>query len=177
MQFIVRVAATLARKPQVVGTATAAAATPPRNPFLPYDPAMFVQDLAPNHVALLNKFAVVPNHFVVVTKGPRRARQPRLRVCMLNTFWGLRPLDCAGFERQTDPLTAVDLDAVWRCLRELPALAFFNCGVHSGARSGWDTGWDTDRTGAGLGAGTAALAIVVKKDRGPDHRCQEGPRP
>ena len=78
-QFIVRLAASLARKPQVLPPAEqpAAAATvkatdggpPAFDPFLPYDPVMYVDDLPPKHVALLNKFPVVPNHLVVATKG------------------------------------------------------------------------------------------------------------
>jgi len=80
-QFIVRLAASLARKPQVLpaaeqpaATATAKAADggpPAFDPFLPYDPIMYVDDLPPKHVALLNKFPVVPNHLVVATKGTR----------------------------------------------------------------------------------------------------------
>jgi len=41
-----------------------------------------------------------------------------------------------AFERQTEPLNAEDLGAVWHCLRSFPSLAFFNGGELSGARCG-----------------------------------------
>ena len=38
------------------------------NPFLPYEPAMFVADLSDSHVLLLNKFPIFPDHVMVVTR-------------------------------------------------------------------------------------------------------------
>ncbi|GJQ15562.1 hypothetical protein GpartN1_g7353.t1 [Galdieria partita] len=38
------------------------------NPFLPYDPNLYVVDLTETHVCLLNKFCVVPLHILLVTK-------------------------------------------------------------------------------------------------------------
>ena len=37
------------------------------NPFLPYEPEMYVGHVAPHHVALLNKFNVVDHHLLIVT--------------------------------------------------------------------------------------------------------------
>lgn len=39
------------------------------NPFLPHDPALFVEDASEHHKILLNKFCIVPHHFLIVTKG------------------------------------------------------------------------------------------------------------
>lgn len=76
------------------------------NPFLPYDPALFVADISDTHVALLNKYNVVEHHLLVVTRE---------------------------FESQTSRLTQADFAAVARCLFEYPALAFYNSGVEAGA--------------------------------------------
>lgn len=39
------------------------------NPFLPYNPNLFVAEASPTHVALLNKFNVVDHHLVIVTRA------------------------------------------------------------------------------------------------------------
>ncbi|MEW6754379.1 MAG: DUF4922 domain-containing protein [Candidatus Latescibacterota bacterium] len=76
------------------------------NPFLPYDADLFVAPVSTTHVALLNKFPVVPNHLLVITR-------------------------C--FEEQESGLTPADFDALARCMTELDGLAFFNSGAVSGA--------------------------------------------
>jgi ATP adenylyltransferase len=38
------------------------------NPFLNPNPALVVKELD-EHILLLNKFAVIPNHLLIVTKG------------------------------------------------------------------------------------------------------------
>lgn len=76
------------------------------NPFLPYDPTMFVQDLAPAHVLLLNKFNVMEDHALIVTRA---------------------------FEDQSSLLTAADFTAMWACLNSLSGLAFYNAGACAGA--------------------------------------------
>ncbi|KAF8977137.1 bifunctional AP-4-A phosphorylase/ADP sulfurylase [Entomortierella lignicola] len=80
------------------------------NPFLPHSPALFVTDVGEEHKVLLNKFCIVPRHYLVVTKE---------------------------FQRQTQPLSPDDLIAVWDTLKALKssedAVAFFNCGSNSGA--------------------------------------------
>ncbi|MET0379160.1 MAG: DUF4922 domain-containing protein [Spongiibacteraceae bacterium] len=40
----------------------------PFNPFLPYDPALFVAEAEPGHVIILNKFPVVANHILLITR-------------------------------------------------------------------------------------------------------------
>ena len=61
--FQVRVITALAMK------AFLAAAPSNGDPFLPYDPNLFVTDLSPTHVALLNKFNVVEHHLLIVTRA------------------------------------------------------------------------------------------------------------
>ncbi|KAF9920617.1 bifunctional AP-4-A phosphorylase/ADP sulfurylase [Linnemannia zychae] len=81
------------------------------NPFLPHDPALYVEDASEYHKILLNKFCIVPRHFLIVTKE---------------------------FQPQTQPLSPDDLLAAWNALEALKlshpdAIAFYNCGARSGA--------------------------------------------
>ncbi|MCH2171614.1 phosphorylase [Myxococcota bacterium] len=77
-----------------------------RNPFLDIEPDLWVGDLPPKHRVLLNKFNVVENHALVVTRS---------------------------FEPQTHPLTAADFEAAWHCLGQLDGLVFYNGGEAAGA--------------------------------------------
>jgi sulfate adenylyltransferase (ADP) / ATP adenylyltransferase len=76
------------------------------NPFLPYESDLFVADLTPTHLALLNKFNVVDYHLLIVTRA---------------------------FEHQDTLLTAADFAALWLCLQEYPGLGFYNGGTVAGA--------------------------------------------
>ena len=76
------------------------------NPFLPYEPDLFVGDISATHLCLLNKFNVVDNHLLIVTRA---------------------------FESQTDLLNLADFAALWFCLQEIDGLAFFNGGKIAGA--------------------------------------------
>lgn len=76
------------------------------NPFLPYEKSMFVQDAPPRHVVLLNKFPVVDEHLLVVTRE---------------------------YEEQNSLLTSDDFGALWGVLKELDGVAFYNAGRISGA--------------------------------------------
>jgi len=101
VRFAVRVAANLARK-------EAAGLSPqtPRDPFLPYEPDLFVADLSPTHVALLNKFNVIDHHLLIVT----RRYEPQEAL-----------LDVADFTALVDAMRAID------------GLAFYNGGQVAGA--------------------------------------------
>jgi sulfate adenylyltransferase (ADP) / ATP adenylyltransferase len=79
---------------------------PDFNPFLPYEPELFVCDLGPNHVCLLNKFNVVEHHLLIITRQ---------------------------FESQETLLTRSDFAALWSVLREIDGLAFYNGGALAGA--------------------------------------------
>ncbi len=98
--FQVRVVAALEEK------ADAKSAQPARNPFLPYDPDLFVADVSPTHVALLNKFNVVEHHLLIVTRS---------------------------FEDQQTQLTQKDCEALLIALTEIDGLAFYNAGPVAGA--------------------------------------------
>lgn len=78
----------------------------PRNPFLPYDPELLVAKFGTTHVGLLNKFNVVAQHLLVVTRA---------------------------FEPQHQPLTRCDFDVASLALAAGPALLFFNSGEAAGA--------------------------------------------
>jgi ATP adenylyltransferase len=79
---------------------------PAIDPFLPYDERLFIADIPPAHVCLLNKFTVIDHHLLLVTRA---------------------------FERQENPLTRQDFQALWRCLDEIDGLAFYNAGKMAGA--------------------------------------------
>ncbi|TKS61689.1 MAG: hypothetical protein EWM72_00437 [Nitrospira sp.] len=98
--FQVRVITALAIK------ALATAATSNADPFLPYDPDLFVAELSPTHVALLNKFNVVDHHLLIVTRA---------------------------FEDQVALLTREDCAALLSCLAEIDGVAFYNAGPAAGA--------------------------------------------
>jgi ATP adenylyltransferase len=98
-RFVVRTPATLERKHR-------AAVERRDNPFLPYDEAMFVADVSDTHVALLNKFNVIEQHLLIVTRE---------------------------FEDQREPLTLADFEALWACMSGFPGLGFYNGGPQAGA--------------------------------------------
>jgi ATP adenylyltransferase len=107
VRFFVRVLANLQRKSdQRAIEERSAAAGRPFNPFLPYERALFVADVSETHVAILNKFNVVENHLLIVTRE---------------------------FEQQRSLLTPRDFEAWWRCLGEYPSLGFYNGGPEAGA--------------------------------------------
>jgi sulfate adenylyltransferase (ADP) / ATP adenylyltransferase len=98
--FQVRVMAMLEKKAaqKTVGQQT--------NPFLPYDPELFVAPLSPTHISLLNKFNVVEHHLLIVTRE---------------------------FEHQQAQLTQKDCEALLIALTEIDGLAFYNAGTVAGA--------------------------------------------
>lgn len=100
VRFQVRILESLAGKEE---------ATTPRstgNPFLPYDPDLFVASISPTHIALLNKFNVVEHHLLLVTRA---------------------------FEDQRCQLTQKDCEALLIGLTEIDGLAFYNAGLEAGA--------------------------------------------
>jgi len=79
---------------------------PSGDPFLPYETSMYVSDVGPRHVCLLNKFPVMRDHALLVTRE---------------------------FEEQTTPLGNADFEALWTLLGELGGLGFYNAGPIAGA--------------------------------------------
>jgi len=98
--FQVRVATMLERK---AAQKTAAGTS---NPFLPYDPDLFVASISPTHISLLNKFNVVEHHLLIVTRK---------------------------FEYQQSQLTQKDCEALLIALTEIDGLAYYNAGPAAGA--------------------------------------------
>jgi len=103
IEFVVRVSDNLLRKRQAP-----APYERPRsgNPFLPPEPELTIGSLPPHHIAVLNKFNVLENHVLVVTRG---------------------------FVHQESLLTAADFAAVAPGLTHGDGLAFYNAGKIAGA--------------------------------------------
>ena len=76
------------------------------NPFLPYEEDLFVADISPTHVGILNKYNVVDHHLLIITRE---------------------------FEEQESLLTLADFQAMEACLREFDGLVFYNSGKIAGA--------------------------------------------
>lgn len=77
-----------------------------KNPFLPYEEDLYVTDINDTHLCLLNKFNVVENHFLIVTRE---------------------------FESQDNWLTSADFAALVKCLDEVDGVAFYNGGQVAGS--------------------------------------------
>lgn len=108
VHFLVRTVSTLARRhaARVEQSARETEHGRPIDPFLPWDPALFVADLTPTHLALLNRFPVIDRHLLVVTRR---------------------------FEHQECLLNADDFTALAHCLAAIDGLAFYNAGATAGA--------------------------------------------
>jgi ATP adenylyltransferase len=98
IEFLVRSVSSLTRKAEDIGRSS--------NPFLPYDPEMFVADISDTHLCLLNKFNVIHHHLLIITRR---------------------------FEDQEELLTLRDMEAIQACLGEFGGLAFYNGGEVAGA--------------------------------------------
>ncbi|WGS47352.1 DUF4922 domain-containing protein (plasmid) [Burkholderia sp. JSH-S8] len=101
VRFLVRQVSSLARKDKARAAGSAGG-----NPFLPYDPDLFVADVSDTHVALLNKFNVIEHHLLVVTRR---------------------------FEPQESLLTVADFAALLACMAEFGSVGFYNGGPTAGA--------------------------------------------
>jgi ATP adenylyltransferase len=102
VRFIVRIVERIEKKK----ASQEAQAKSGRNPFLPYEQELFVADVSPTHAALLNKFNVMENHLLVVTRV---------------------------FEEQESLLTSEDFEAMRLVLQEFDSLFFYNSGPAAGA--------------------------------------------
>jgi len=103
IRFLVRIVTNLVRKEKAKQKQST---NPDFNPFLPYEEELFVSDISPTHLCLLNKYNVVPHHLLIVTRL---------------------------FEEQENWLTLADFEAMWLSLREIDGLAFYNAGKEAGA--------------------------------------------
>jgi len=76
------------------------------DPFLPHDEDLYVADLGPSHLLLLNKFNVLEHHLLIVTRA---------------------------FADQEELPDEADLAALWHCLGGIDGLGFYNGGEAAGA--------------------------------------------
>lgn len=120
MQFQLRYCPALAKKPIQPPPDLSQGSNKPRiDPFAKPSSDLLVAEIPtsnPTHFLVLNKFPVIPNHFIIATKP---------------------------YKPQTDLLEKDDLEATYCCLREWEPsndegqskklFAFFNSGEHSGA--------------------------------------------
>lgn len=146
-QFQLRFSPSLANKPKPAPSTTTTPTTP-FNPFAsPPTPMLITPGPSPSptppsssHYILLNKFAIVPHHFILAT---------------------------TTFQPQTHLLSAADLAAAYACIdtyhqnggKEL--FAFFNSGEHSGASQAHRhlQFLEVEGMKAGLGEGTAGWEV------------------
>jgi ATP adenylyltransferase len=105
VEFVVRVATKFPRGETARGRG-ADAPRLARNPFEDPEPDLIVRDLTPTHRALLNKFSVLREHLLVVTKQ---------------------------FEEQMVPLDEDDFEALAIVMADAEVLAFYNGGMEAGA--------------------------------------------
>lgn len=104
VRFFVRILVSLARKDEERKRQQQAGV--PIDPFLPYEEDLFVADISGSHVAVLNKFNVLPHHLLIVTRE---------------------------FQDQDTLLTTSDFEALRACLSEYDGLGFYNGGEAAGA--------------------------------------------
>jgi ATP adenylyltransferase len=76
------------------------------NPFLDPDPELVVTDVSETHLCLLNKFNILDDHLLIVTRA---------------------------FELQSERLDETDFTALALCMAEFDGLGFFNSGPVAGA--------------------------------------------
>jgi ATP adenylyltransferase len=105
--FLVRVSANVARKQAAGASGGRDEDQPPADPFAPpYEPDLYVGELSATHVALLNKFNVLDEHLLIVTRE-----------------WA----------PQTQMLDTADCEALLLGLAGIDGLAFYNGGTEAGA--------------------------------------------
>jgi len=104
IEFMIRVATSLERKERSRQKADLTSRS--SSPFLKPDPQLLVADITSTHRCLLNKYNVIDEHLLIVTKQ---------------------------FEPQQQPLDMDDFIALWKCMREYEALAFYNSAPEAGA--------------------------------------------
>ncbi|WP_426774209.1 ATP adenylyltransferase family protein [Lusitaniella coriacea] len=108
IRFLVRILTNLTRKDEAQREQAQKTAVSGKefNPFLPYEEDLFVADISPTHLCLLNKYNVVEHHLLIITRA---------------------------FEAQDTWLTLQDFEALAVCMAEFEGLAFYNGGTLAGA--------------------------------------------
>ncbi|AFZ47206.1 ATP adenylyltransferase [Cyanobacterium stanieri PCC 7202] len=106
INFIVRILDNIQRKENAKKKQKKKQKSTEYNPFLPYEEKLYVDDLGDSHVCILNKYNVVNNHVLIITKD---------------------------FEPQENLLNINDLEAFWMVLKQVSGLGFYNAGAVAGA--------------------------------------------
>ena len=108
VDFILHVATRVFRKAQAASAATrrAGGAGSRFDPFLPPEKDLSVAQITDTHLAVLNKFNVIPNHLLIVTRD---------------------------YEDQENLLNLRDFQALWACMAEFEGLGFYNSGRGAGS--------------------------------------------
>ena len=103
--FIVRIISNLARKDEAQKKQESKKEKTGKE-FEPYEPDLFVTDISETHLCLLNKYNVVDNHVLIVTRK---------------------------FEEQENLINQQDFTALWKVMSQYEGLAFYNAGKKAGA--------------------------------------------
>lgn len=105
LRFVLRIVSSLKRKARLAAARTGG--PPPKDPFMPpYEQDLYVGEVGAGHVALLNKFNVLADHLLLVTRD---------------------------YQPQDTWLDPTDFEALWTALRGCQALGFYNGGEVAGA--------------------------------------------
>jgi ATP adenylyltransferase len=102
VDFVIRIADSIERKEK----AQTKQKDQQINPFLPYEPALYVTHLEPHHVCVLNKYNVFQNHLLIITED---------------------------FTPQEELLTRDDWQAGFNVLTRINGFLFYNSGAAAGA--------------------------------------------
>jgi ATP adenylyltransferase len=105
VEFVIRIATNFPAGENAAGRTKAAPKLPP-NPFASPEPALVVRELTPTHRALLNKFSVLREHLLVVTRE---------------------------YVDQKVLLDERDFEALAICMQDAEVLGFYNGGTEAGA--------------------------------------------
>lgn len=111
------------------------------NPFLPYEEALYIADIGPDHVCLLNKYPVIANHLLLITRH---------------------------YEPQESLLTCGDIRAMTELLGQADGLMFYNSGTVAGASQSHKHMQWVPRT---LGEPTSQLPLEPGKEPLPFAHC------
>ncbi|KGQ12940.1 5',5'''-P-1,P-4-tetraphosphate phosphorylase 2 [Beauveria bassiana D1-5] len=133
LTFQLRFSPALANKPKAPPSKRETAETTPSKPFDPFayttpPPPLFVGDVGAAHFLVLNKFAIVPGHFILAT----RAYKPQTDVLEANDLHAtLACLRAYQEAASLAPLSSSSLSGDDDDGEDGALFAFFNCGEHS----------------------------------------------
>ncbi len=108
VDFVVHLAPSLSRKDAAASSPAGRERRTPRSfdPFLPPEEDLTVAQISDTHLGVLNKFNVIRNHLLIVTRD---------------------------YENQENLLNLRDFEALWTCMSEFEGLAFYNSGRDAGS--------------------------------------------